>query len=86
MAPTPALTWVHHTDPDQLAVLVADHAAARLTTLLDAQEHVVFAVSGGSTPLRFFRALSQRSLAWDRVVITLVDDRAVAWDLSLIHI
>lgn len=80
MAPAPDLPWVHHTDPDQLAVLVADHAAARLTALLDAQQTVVFAVSGGSTPLRFFRALSQRALAWDRVVITLVDDRAVAWD------
>jgi len=35
------------------------------------------AVSGGSTPVPFFVALSQRVLDWSRVVISLVDERWV---------
>jgi len=35
------------------------------------------ALSGGQTPMRFFRALSEQELDWARVTITLVDDRFV---------
>lgn len=35
------------------------------------------AVSGGSTPKGFFLALSQKSLDWDKVTITLADERWV---------
>ena len=34
-------------------------------------------VSGGSTPKKFFAALSKQSLAWEKVTIGLVDDRCV---------
>ena len=34
-------------------------------------------VSGGSTPLPLFQALSQRDLAWSKVTITLADERWV---------
>ena len=38
----------------------------------------VLAVSGGSTPKRFFNILSSRKLPWHQVIITLVDERWVA--------
>ncbi|MBB5017097.1 6-phosphogluconolactonase [Chitinivorax tropicus] len=36
------------------------------------------AVSGGRTPLGFFKALSQMALPWQAIVVTLVDERWVA--------
>ena len=35
------------------------------------------AVSGGTTPALFFEALSQRTLDWPNVTVTLVDERFV---------
>jgi 6-phosphogluconolactonase len=37
-------------------------------------------VSGGSTPKRFFEALSGRDLDWSKVTVTLVDERFVPAD------
>jgi 6-phosphogluconolactonase len=37
----------------------------------------VIAVSGGSTPKAFFKALSTKALDWTKVTITLVDERFV---------
>ena len=38
------------------------------------------AVSGGSTPKGFFTALSNKDLAWDKVTITLADERWVNFE------
>ena len=35
------------------------------------------AVSGGTTPAKFFAALSAIPIAWDKVTVTLVDERFV---------
>ena len=37
----------------------------------------MLAVSGGTTPARFFEALSRKRFAWDKVTVTLVDERFV---------
>lgn len=37
----------------------------------------VLVVSGGSTPVHFFQALSRQGLPWEKVVVTLADDRWV---------
>ena len=42
-----------------------------------ARGSALLAVSGGRTPLKFFRALAQQPLAWDQVTVTLVDERWV---------
>jgi 6-phosphogluconolactonase len=44
---------------------------------IDARGGAVLAVSGGSTPGKFFEALSMEPLAWTKVVVTLVDERFV---------
>ncbi len=38
------------------------------------------AVSGGSTPALFFEALAKLELDWEKVTVTLVDERFVAED------
>lgn len=71
---------VVRSDPDALARALADHVTALLERTIARKGHAVLAVSGGSTPLRFFQALSAAPLPWHSITVTLIDDRAVPWD------
>jgi 6-phosphogluconolactonase len=63
---------------DELALALADAVAANLNAGLAARGTAALAVSGGSTPARFFKALSQRTdVEWGKVTVTLVDERWV---------
>ena len=65
-------------DKDQLADALAEAVAGNLKSGAKSRGAASLAVSGGSTPTRFFRALSQRDdVPWDKVTITLVDERWV---------
>lgn len=64
-------------DAEEVAGRLAVAVAERLTAALTLRDRASLAVSGGSTPKAFFRALSQQPLAWERVDITLVDERWV---------
>jgi 6-phosphogluconolactonase len=61
--------------------LLASALAARVRDVLadaiSATGRAVLAVSGGSTPVKFFKALSKLELAWEQVTIILVDERMV---------
>jgi 6-phosphogluconolactonase len=58
---------------EALAAAVADDLRAGIA----ARGQASVALSGGSTPKRFMQALSQQPLGWDKVVVTLVDERWV---------
>lgn len=63
---------------DDLAAALADAVAANLAAGIAARGTAAMAVSGGSTPARFFKALGARTdLDWSRVTVTLVDERWV---------
>jgi 6-phosphogluconolactonase len=64
-------------DGAALAVALAGDVAAELDRAIEARGHAALAVSGGTTPIQFFKALSRRKLSWNRVTITLVDERQV---------
>ncbi len=64
----------------ELASALADDVANRLAAAIYARDSASIAVSGGSTPKRFFEELSTRELAWDKVKVTLVDERFVPAD------
>ncbi|MBB3540189.1 MULTISPECIES: 6-phosphogluconolactonase [unclassified Rhizobium] len=64
----------------ELARNLADKVAASLSAAIDERGAATFAVSGGSTPKRFFQELSARDLNWAKVTITLVDERFVPAD------
>lgn len=65
-------------DKDQLAEALAETVAANLKAGVAARGAASLAVSGGSTPAGFFRALSARAdVPWDKVTVTLVDERWV---------
>ena len=68
-------------NPEGLAAALAAEVAAALRARIEKDGRAAMAVSGGTTPMRFFEALSQEILDWSVVTVTLVDDRCVP-DLS----
>ncbi|MFC3072459.1 6-phosphogluconolactonase [Shinella pollutisoli] len=67
-------------DGAALAEALADRVADVLAEAVAQRGAASIAVSGGSTPKLFFRALSSRNIDWPRVTVTLVDERFVPAD------
>lgn len=67
-------------DGAALAEGLADRVAAVLADAVAARGKATIAVSGGSTPKAFFKALSARDIDWPKVTVTLVDERFVPAD------
>lgn len=66
------------TDKQQLAEALAEAVAGNLKTGIAARGVASLAVSGGTTPARLFQVLSARAdVPWDKVTVTLVDERWV---------
>ena len=61
----------------EVALALAEAVAGRLGSCLQQLPEASLVVSGGSTPLPFFRALSGRELDWQRVNLLLADERWV---------
>jgi 6-phosphogluconolactonase len=71
----------HNFDNSELlAQALAEAVAAELKMAIVARGTALLAVSGGTTPMRFFHALAQQPLEWESVVVTLVDERWVPAD------
>ncbi len=64
-------------DASTLTAALAQHVARRLKEDLAKQDQVVLVVSGGKSPVPLFQALAAQSLPWERVVVTLADERWV---------
>ena len=64
-------------DRPTLDVSFAEKVAQILTASIAKKGKASIAVSGGSTPKGFFNALSHKEIAWDKVTITLADERWV---------
>lgn len=67
-------------DPATLAKTLAVDVAASLHGAIKKRGQATLVVSGGSTPLPFFKALAQMDLPWDKVTVTLADERWVDAD------
>jgi len=63
-----------------LMAALTQHIAQRLKEDLARQERAVLVVSGGRSPAPLFQALSVQALAWERVAVTLADERWVPPD------
>ncbi len=66
----------------RLAVQLAESVAEALRADLANHDNALLVVSGGSTPVPFFEALAARELPWERVQVTLADERWVAEDAA----
>lgn len=69
--------WRIFTSSRALAEALADKVAAALSGAIARRGQAFLAVSGGTTPKRFFEALSRQKLEWEKVTVTLVDERFV---------
>jgi 6-phosphogluconolactonase len=69
--------WNGFADREDLAAALAGQIAARLTNAITQRGSALLAVSGGTTPAKMFAALSAIPIAWDKVTVTLVDERFV---------
>ncbi|GAB1257561.1 6-phosphogluconolactonase [Aurantivibrio plasticivorans] len=58
---------------DSLAPMIAQ----QLKQAIASRSHATLAVSGGKTPINLFSALSEQNVLWDRVTVTLIDERWV---------
>jgi len=72
-----AANWHAADNADTLAAQLAQAVAANLTEALAKQKRASLVLSGGSTPLPFFKQLSQVELDWSSVDVTLADERWV---------
>jgi len=63
---------------DELARALADAVAEDIKSAIARDGVAAIAVSGGSTPGKFFARLGKnKEIDWDRVIVTLVDERWV---------
>lgn len=67
-------------DAAALAASLADEVAAQLETAIRDRGTASIAVSGGSTPKKFFEALATRDIDWGKVSVMLIDERFVPAD------
>jgi len=67
-------------DGAELAPAFATWTAEWLRAAIEARGMALLVVSGGSTPKRYFHALSAHPLDWSRVAVTLADERRVPDD------
>ncbi|MET3580409.1 6-phosphogluconolactonase [Mesorhizobium robiniae] len=70
-------SWHAFAERQDLAAALAGHVAGRLTNAIAERGTALLAVSGGTTPARFFASLSSIPIAWNKVTVTLVDERCV---------
>lgn len=66
-----------HIDSNALAVWLSEHVAKSLGDAVTKNGHASIAVSGGGTPKLFFAELSKQDIDWQKITITLVDERWV---------
>jgi 6-phosphogluconolactonase len=65
-------------DKPTLAKELAEAVADRIRAAIQERGVAAIAVSGGSTPARFFQALGKiKDIEWSKVIVTLVDERWV---------
>ncbi|MDX8452440.1 6-phosphogluconolactonase [Mesorhizobium sp. VK9D] len=69
--------WNGFADRQDLATALAGQIADRLAGAVAERGTALLAVSGGTTPAKLFAVLSTTPIAWDKVTVTLVDERFV---------
>lgn len=73
----PTIQEIKSNDAETLAIELATLVAGDLRSAVAERGSATLVVSGGSTPLPLFHQLRWRDLPWDRVTVTLADERWV---------
>lgn len=71
--------YKYNSQQEQVSVL-AEEISQKLQSIISQKGQAVLAVSGGKSPIKLFAELSRKELQWDKVTVTLVDERFLATD------
>ena len=71
------IEWHEFSSGAELARAFAERISGLLSAAVSARGSASIAVSGGTTPVAFFAALSRMAIEWEHVTVTLVDERFV---------
>ncbi|WAJ69114.1 6-phosphogluconolactonase [Catenovulum adriaticum] len=71
------MQFVEYSDTSDLNAQFAQRVAGLLANAIETKGQASLVVSGGRTPLPFFKALSNADIDWSKVAITLADERWV---------
>lgn len=66
-----------HDNSQRLAQALVDRVAGALRDAIDSHGTATLVVSGGRSPIAFFKALAQQPLPWNQVLVSLADERWV---------
>lgn len=66
-----------HADAQALAQALAEQVAAALCDAVAERGRALLVVSGGRSPIAFFRCLAQQAVPWSKVQVSLADERWV---------
>lgn len=69
--------WHEFATAETLAQSFAARIGEVLSKAVESRGEALLAVSGGKTPVKLFQALAEVALPWEKVTITLVDERFV---------
>ncbi|WP_163831633.1 6-phosphogluconolactonase [Spartinivicinus ruber] len=69
---------VNFDNADQLTTALAEHITKQLTEAIADKGKATLVLSGGRTPIPLFKQLANANIAWDKVYITLADERWVS--------
>jgi 6-phosphogluconolactonase len=67
-------------NPEQQVIHLATQIEQTLREVIANKGEATLAVSGGKSPIALFKHLSNADLPWEKITITLVDERCVATD------
>lgn len=77
---TNMVNFTNFPSTEELNRRLAQRICSELQKGIDTTGKASLVVSGGKTPLGLFKLLSQQTLAWDKVTVTLADERWVDAD------
>lgn len=72
--------WTEAAGSNRLADLLSNVVAGKLQDAVRLRNRALLVLSGGTTPLPFFKALSEKDIEWEKVTVTLADERFVPPD------
>ncbi|MCG8334513.1 MAG: 6-phosphogluconolactonase [Proteobacteria bacterium] len=67
----------NYKDKEEMSSAVTDYTATLINKITNSGRVFTLAVSGGTSPVRFYELLAKESLDWSKVKLLLVDERKV---------
>lgn len=69
---------IENDDAEKLSIQLGMFVCEKLKNAINDKNQASLVVSGGSTPKILFKFLSEQDISWDKVTITLADERCIA--------